>query len=39
LPKKKKGGAQFYISKCVELSNWINECILMEVHTIGTKFT
>jgi len=36
---EKKGGAQHDIRKCLNFSNWINECRLMEVTTTGTKFT
>jgi exonuclease III len=38
-PGEKKGGAQHDPRKCLNFSNWINECKLIEVTTTGTKFT
>lgn len=38
-PDEKKGGAQDDPRKCLNFSNWINECKLIEVTTTGTKFT
>jgi hypothetical protein len=36
---KKKGGTQVDISKCVQFSSWINECNLIKVNIVGTKYT
>ncbi|GAU31363.1 hypothetical protein TSUD_19080 [Trifolium subterraneum] len=36
---EKKGGAPVDIRRCSVFSDWINDCNLLEVHTIGTKFT
>jgi hypothetical protein len=36
---EKKGGVVVDIRRCSLFSDWINDCNLMEVHTIGTKFT
>jgi len=36
---RKKGGVQADIRKCINFKNWINECSLIEVTTVGTKFT
>ncbi|GAU43787.1 hypothetical protein TSUD_378120 [Trifolium subterraneum] len=36
---EKKGGAPTDIRKCHNFNNWINECKLIEVTTVGTRFT
>lgn len=36
---EKKGGASVDIKRCSNFSDWINDCNLLKVHTIGTKFT
>jgi len=38
-PDEKKGGVQPDLRKCLNFPNWMNDCRLMEVTTIGTKFT
>lgn len=38
-PNEKKGGVQPDLRKCLNFSNWMNDCRLMELTTIGTKFT
>ncbi|WJX23885.1 hypothetical protein P8452_13067 [Trifolium repens] len=36
---EKKGGAPTDIRKCHNFNNWINDCKLIEVTTVGTRFT
>ncbi|MCH91665.1 RNA-directed DNA polymerase (Reverse transcriptase), partial [Trifolium medium] len=38
-PVEKKGGVPTDIRKCLQFNRWINDCSLMEVTTVGTKFT
>ncbi|GAU42748.1 hypothetical protein TSUD_77850 [Trifolium subterraneum] len=38
-PDEKKGGAPVDIRKCQNFNSWINDCNLLEVTTVGTRFT
>lgn len=38
-PGEQKGGAPPDLQKCLQLASWINYCKLVQVSTIGTKFT
>jgi len=38
-PDEKKGGTQVDLRICLHFSDWINECNLMDVNTVETKFT
>jgi len=38
-PDEKKGGTQVDLRRCLHFADWINDCNLMDVNTVGTKFT
>jgi len=38
-PEEKKGGAPTDVRKCYLFNSWINDCKLLEVTTVGTRFT
>lgn len=38
-PGEKKGGAPSDLRRCMNFANWINACQLLDVTTVGTRFT
>lgn len=38
-PLEQKGGAAIDLAKCYEFRDWINSCNLVDLGTIGSRFT
>lgn len=38
-PSEQKGGAEVDIQKCIDFHNWINDCHLMDLGFVGSRFS